>query len=153
MKKVRIMKDIICPISTKKANENIVRITAFWVILLTGFFIYNPNPYVPLFLAIDFYIRAFTQAKYSPLSWLSAGMVRILKLEPHWIDKAPKIFAARVGLLFSILMFSMAIFGLTVPAVIIASVLVLFAFLECGLNFCAGCWVYTYVVIPFYRDK
>lgn len=153
MKKERFMREIICPISTQKANENVVRITAFWVIMLTGIFILEPNPYIPAYLAIDFYIRAFTKLKYSPLSWLSAGIARWLKLEPHWIDKAPKIFAARVGLLFSILMGAMALFGLTVPAVVIGSVLVLFAFLECGLNFCAGCWVYTYVVIPLYRDK
>jgi hypothetical protein len=147
------MREIICPISSEKANENVVRITAFWVIMLTGLFILVPNPYIPLYLAVDFYIRAFTKSKFSPLSWMSAGITRWLKLEPHMIDKAPKIFAARVGLLFSILMFSMAIFGLVVPAVIIASVLVLFAFLECGLNFCAGCWVYTYIVVPLYRDK
>lgn len=148
-----MMKEIICPISTEKANENVVRITAFWVIVLTGIFILHPNPYIALFLAIDFYIRAFTTSKYSPLSWFSSKVADWMKLEPQWINKAPKIFAARVGLLFSILMFAMALFGLAVPAVIIASVLVLFAFLECGLNFCAGCWVYTYVVIPLYKDK
>lgn len=147
------MKEIICPISNEKANENVVRITAFWVVMLTALFILVPNVYVPLYLAMDFYIRAFTKSKYSPLSWMSAGVARWMNLEPHWIDKAPKIFAARVGLLFSILMFSLVVFGLTVPAVIAASVLVLFAFLECGLNFCAGCWVYTYIVAPLYRDK
>lgn len=147
------MKEIICPVSTEKANENVVRITAFWVIVLTGIYILNPNPYIAIYLAIDFYIRAFTKLKYSPLSWFSSKITGWLRLEPHPIDKAPKIFAARVGLLFSILMLVMALFGLTVPAVVVASVLVLFAFLECGLNFCAGCWVYTYVVIPFYRDK
>lgn len=153
IKKKVMMKEIICPISTEKANENVVRITAFWVIMLTGVYILEPNPYIAAFLGIDFYIRAFKKLKYSPLSWFSSRIAGWLKLEPRWIDKAPKIFAARVGLLFSILMFSMALFTFTVPAVIIASVLVLFAFLECGLNFCAGCWVYTYVVIPLYKDK
>lgn len=151
--KTDMMKALICPISTEKANENVVRITAFWVIMLTGIFLLEPNSYIAVFLAIDFYIRAFTKLKYSPLSWFSSRIAGWLKLEPILINKAPKIFAARVGLLFSILMFAMAVFGLTVPAVIVAAVLVLFAFLECGLNFCAGCWVYTYVVIPLYRDK
>jgi hypothetical protein len=147
------MKKIICPVSDQRANENVVRITAFWVILLTGLFILVPNPFIPLYLAVDFYIRAFTKSRYSPLSWISAGIVRSLNLTPHWIDKAPKIFAARVGFLFSLTMLVFTITGLPVAAVSTASVLVLFAFLECGLNFCAGCWVYTYIVLPVYRDK
>jgi hypothetical protein len=147
------MKKIICPVSDQRANENVVRITAFWVILLTLLFIVVPNPFIPLYLAVDFYIRAFTKSRYSPLSWISAGIARSLNLTPLWIDKAPKIFAARVGFLFSLTMLVLTITGLPVAAVSAASVLVLFAFLECGLNFCAGCWVYTYIVLPVYRDK
>jgi hypothetical protein len=147
------MKKIICPVSSERANEIVVRITAFWVILLTGLFIMIPNPYIPLYLAFDFYLRAFTKSRYSPLSWISAGIARILNFSPRWIDKAPKIFAARVGFLFTVAMFALIIAGLPVAAVSTASVLVLFAFLECGLNFCAGCWVYTYIVLPVYRER
>lgn len=147
------MKKIICPVSDQRANENTVRITAFWVILLTGLFILVPNPFIPLYLAVDFYIRAFTKSRYSPLSWISAGIVRSMNFTPNWIDKAPKIFAARVGFLFSLAILVLTITGLPVAAVSTASVLVLFAFLECGLNFCAGCWVYTYIVMPVYRNK
>jgi hypothetical protein len=147
------MNNLICPISTEKANENVVRITASWVILLTALFIAFPNPFIPIYLVFDFYIRAFTKIKYSPLSWASAGIARSLKLTPIMIDKAPKIFAARVGLLFSIFMFALTILSFPVAATTTASVLILFAFLECGLNFCAGCWVYTFVVLPLYRDK
>ncbi|MEX0988599.1 MAG: DUF4395 domain-containing protein [Bacteroidales bacterium] len=147
------MKTIICPVSDKKANENVVRITASGVILLTGVFILFPNPYIPLYLAIDFYIRAFTNAKYSPLSWAATGISRVAGIKPAWIDKAPKIFAARVGLLFSLLMFGLTVAGFSTAAISTASVLVLFAFLECVLNFCAGCWVYTYIVMPVYRDR
>ncbi|MFO7934873.1 MAG: DUF4395 family protein [Bacteroidales bacterium] len=28
------------------------------------------------------------------------------------------------------------------------ALLVMFAFMECVLNFCAGCWIFTYVVVP-----
>lgn len=147
------MKNIICPVSNEKANENVVRITAFWVIMLTGLFIIFPNPYIPLYLAIDFYIRAFTKSRYSPLSWISAGIARSLRSTPHWIDKAPKIFAARVGFLFAVMISAFTLSGVSVAATSAASVLVLFAFLECGLNFCAGCWVYTYIVLPVYKER
>lgn len=147
------MKNIICPVSNEKANENIVRITAFWVIMLTGLFIVFPNPYIPLYLVIDFYIRAFTKLRYSPISWISAGIARSLRFPPRWIDRAPKIFAARVGFLFAVMISVFTISGVSVAATSAASVLVLFAFLECGLNFCAGCWVYTYVVLPVYKER
>ena len=147
------MKNLICPVSNKKANENIVRITAFWVIVLTVLFIIFPNPIIPLFLALDFYIRAFTGLPYSPLSWISTGIGRGLHFTPRWIDKAPKIFAARVGFLFSMLMLVLTLAGVSIAAISTASVLVLFAFLECGLNFCAGCWVYTFIVLPVYRER
>jgi len=139
-------------VSSARANEHIVRITAFWVILLTGLFIAFPNPYIPLFLVLDFSLRAFTKSRYSPLSWISAGLARLFRLTPAWIDKAPKIFAARIGFLFSVIMFALVLPGLTTAAVVAGSILSLFAFLECGLNFCAGCWVYTYIVLPLYRD-
>lgn len=147
------MKSIICPVSNEKANENVVRITAFWVILLTGLFILFPNPYIPLYLAFDFYIRAFTKLRYSPISWISAGIARSLSFSPRWIDKAPKIFAARVGFLFAVMMLVLTLSGGSIAAASTASVLVLFAFLECGLNFCAGCWVYTYIVFPVYKGR
>lgn len=147
------MNNIICPVSNEKANENVVRITAFWVILLTGLFIVFPNPYIPLYLAVDFYIRAFTKSRYSPISWISAGIARGLRFPPRWIDKAPKIFAARVGFLFAVMISAFTLSGVSVAATSTASVLVLFAFLECGLNFCAGCWVYTFIVLPVYKGR
>jgi hypothetical protein len=147
------MNKLICPISDKKVNESVVRLTALWVVLLSGVYLLAPNPYIPIYLAFDFYIRAFTKSTFSPLSWLSTQFVKKFQLPVHLIDKAPKIFAARIGLLFSILMFASSLVGLPVLAISTSSVLILFAFLECGLNFCAGCWVYTYIVMPLYRDK
>ncbi|MDA3821903.1 MAG: DUF4395 domain-containing protein [Bacteroidales bacterium] len=147
------MKNLICPISDKRVNENVVRLTALWVVLLSIAYLLVPNPFIPLYLAIDFYIRAFTNLKFSPLSWISNQMISRIDMQVHMIDKAPKIFAARIGFGFSISMVVLSLLGLTTVSIPVASVLILFAFLECGLNFCAGCWVYTYIVIPLYRDK
>jgi hypothetical protein len=82
---------------------------------------------------------------------MGSKLVRLLSVEPVWIDKAPKVFAARIGFVFSMLTLAGMLLGLEVLATISASTLVLFAFLECGLNFCMGCWVYTYVVFPLVR--
>ncbi len=147
------MKNLICPVSPQKVDENIVRFTALWVVLFTGITILFPNFFIPAYLVLDFYLRSFTKARYSPLSWISMYIVKSLKLKPHLIDKAPKIFAARMGFSLSVLMTLAALLNFNIALISIGAVLMLFAFLECGINFCAGCWVYTYIVLPLYKDK
>ena len=145
------LNQLICPVSTERVDENRVRVTAFGVVILMGVFFLTGNPVFPAILAVDFYIRAFTKLKYSPLSWLAHLFVRITGTQPLWIDKAPKMFAARIGLLLTVITAGASLLGLTMTANVVAATLVLFAFLECGINFCAGCWVYTYVVYPLVR--
>lgn len=153
MCKAITMKNLICPFSPLRVDENIVRFTALWVVLLLGLTMIYPNYYIPMYLVLDFYIRAFTKAKFSPLSWVSYQFVKSLKLKTVLIDKAPKIFAARIGFSLTTLMSISALMGFNIAMVTIASVLMLFAFLECGINFCAGCWLYTYIVLPIYKNK
>jgi len=144
---------LVCPISSERVDENRVRATAFGMLTLMGLFFMTSNPIFPAILMIDFYIRAFTRMKYSPVSFLAHLFVKSIGVEPIWIDKAPKMFAARVGFLLTTLTLGAALLNLPLLAVITGSTLVLFSFLECGLNFCAGCWVYTFVVFPLVRRK
>ena len=110
------------------------------------------SPLIVLLLAVDFYIRAFTTLRYSPLSWTAHQVNRWLKLPAHMTDKAKKIFGARVGFLFAV-----AILGLSfvhVPSSIALSlVLVVFATLECVFNICVGCLVYTYLIFPTLQPR
>ncbi len=147
------MINLICPVSPHKVDENIVRFTALWVVLLSGLTVLYPNFYIPLYLTIDFSLRAFTKARFSPLSWVSYQFVFLLNLKPILIDKAPKIFAARIGFSFTLLMSISALMGFNIILISIGSILMFFAFLECGINFCTGCWVYTYIVLPIYKDR
>lgn len=142
---------LICPVSTERVDENQVRVTAFGVVVLMGFFFMTGSPLFPALLTADFLMRAFTRFHLSPLSRLSHLFVRAIGTQPVWIDKAPKMFAARVGLLLTFVTAAASLFGLQLLAVVTGTTLVVFAFLECGLNFCAGCWVYTYVVYPLVR--
>jgi hypothetical protein len=152
-KNMNQFKQMICPVSPERVDENRVRATAFGVVVTMGFFLMTQWWIFPALLALDFLIRAFTKLTYSPISWLGHMFVRTIGPDPVWIDKAPKIFAARIGFLFSVLTLAGALLGLTLFSFITASTLVIFAFLECGLNFCMGCWVYTYVVYPLVRKR
>lgn len=148
---MNIFKQLICPVSGDRVNENAVRITALFVVLLMGIYFITGFLVIPAFVAVDFYIRAFTKLKFSPLSWLSNQLIKIVDVNPVWIDKGPKIFAARIGFLLTLTSALFGFLGFSVLSISIGSVLVVFAFLECGLNFCAGCWVYTYVVDPLVK--
>ena len=142
---------LLCPVSTDRVDENRVRATAFGVLIFMGLFFMTKNPVFPVFLVFDFYIRAFTKYKFSPLSWVAFHFVRAIGTQPVWIDKAPKIFAARVGLVRASIVVGASLLGMPLLAMVIGGTLVVFSFLECGLNFCAGCWVYTYLVYPLVR--
>jgi hypothetical protein len=145
-------KQMVCPVSNERVDENRVRTTALGVVVTMGFFLMTGLWIFPALLTLDFFLRAFT-SKPSPLGILGQQMVRIIRPQPVWIDKAPKIFAARIGFLFSVLTLTGSLLGLPLFSYITAATLVLFAFLECGLNFCMGCWVYTYVVYPLVRKE
>lgn len=147
------LNQLVCPVSTERVDENRVRTTAFGMLTLMGLFFMTRNPVFPGIMMVDFYIRAFTRLKYSPVSYLAHLFVKGIGTEPIWIDKAPKLFAARVGFLLTSLTLGASILGLPFMAMITGATLICFSFLECGLNFCAGCWVYTVVVFPLVRKN
>ena len=121
---------LICPLSDKRVDENQVRVTALGVVLIMGAFFITGHPLFPAFLILDFYIRAFTSLNYSPLSWLALRIVRIIGHEPVWISKGPKIFAARLGFLLSLIITLTSLLSMPLLASVIGGTLVLFAFLE-----------------------
>jgi hypothetical protein len=118
-----------------------------------GSYLITGNAVFPAVLVVDFFIRAFTRLPFSPLSWLAHHIVTLIGTQPVLIDKAPKVFAARIGMTLTLLTTLGAVFNWYLMSSITGSVLILFAFLECGLNFCMGCWVYTYMVYPLVRKK
>lgn len=148
---MNLFTQLICPVSPERVDENRVRVTALGVILMMGVFFLTGNVLFPALLIVDFFIRAFSRLPYSPLSWLAHKLVMVIGTKPVLIDKAPKIFAARIGLLFTVIITVASFLGFGLLANIMGATLVLFAFLECGLNFCTGCWVYTFIVYPRVR--
>ena len=142
------MKNITCPISSERISDNLPRlIGSFVVILLFMYVIYNLI-FIPLLLSIDFYFRGFNKNKYSLLAKLSKAVNNKLPNKGKLIDKAPKMFAARLGFVFTILTLVGDLLGLTFAANRLALILIIFASLECVFNFCVGCVVFTWFVKP-----
>ncbi len=141
------MNNIICPISTEKVSKNIVRLTGLLVAITVGIYAITLQPLIIAFLIVDFIIRAFSIFKFSPISLVACGIATLFKMKPNLIDKAPKLFAARVGVLFTVTAF--VLYFVSIPAsVVVMLILMSFALLESLFDFCVGCVVYTYLVLP-----
>ena len=146
------MKALICPMSDLRINKNIVRITGFMIAAMIAVYAFTGAVYIVLIITLDYFIRAFTNFKFSPLSWLAGKINTALGLSPKKIDKAPKIFAARVGFLFAFT--SMLLFFINpVAGIIIGLSLMSFALLESVFDICVGCLVYTHIVLPVFEKK
>jgi hypothetical protein len=143
------MKQIVCPISNEKINEQITRSNALIGILLliTGLMLNSASFLV--FLMADFFIRAFTKSKYSPVSYASHWLTSALNLGEKRINKAPKNFAARLGFLMMLVITTLFVTGFSTAAFVVSGILVFFATLEFALAICVGCIIYTYAILPF----
>jgi hypothetical protein len=149
---MKMMKQLICPVSNEYVNERVTRINALLAIMLIAAgLLFNSVGFI-IFLAADFYTRAFTKSKYSPISYLSNYMVNALQLDKKNIDKAPKIFAARIGFIMSLAVVIMMLIDLNTVAFAVGGILLFFAMLEFAFGICMGCIMYTYLVLPFYKE-
>ena len=148
---MRFMKNLVCPISDQRVNEQVTRINAIFTIgiIILGFV--SNSVFLFIFLMADFFIRAFTEVKFSPIGFVSNSLSNTLNLPVRLIDKAPKIFAARLGFLMATAIAGLFISSLKITSVVVATILVFFASLEFLFAICDGCMIYTYLILPFHK--
>jgi len=145
------MKNLVCPISDQRINEQVTRLNALFTIgVIVLAFVLNSALFL-IFLMADFFIRAFTEIKFSPISFVSHYLSNALNLPIKMIDKAPKIFAARMGFLLTALITGLLVFDLNLTSMIVSGFLIFFAALEFLFAICAGCMIYAYLILPFYK--
>jgi hypothetical protein len=134
-----------CPVSFEKIDENVARINAAQAVVLLLFFLFSPWKWLILIVAADFCVRSFWQPKYSLFVMISRQIIALLKLKPVLVDAAPKIFAARIGFLFSCLLTVCWLLHLGTAALIIGLMFAGCAFLEAAFRFCVACTMYPLV--------
>ena len=144
------MKNIVCPVSQDRIPEHLPRIIAFFTIAL--FLVYIITGFLPLLLILfyDFMARGLNRSNYSILFIFAKSTSKLLHLKSQPIDKAPKLFAARIGAAITGLTILSHLAGLTYVSISLASLVAIFAFLECVVNFCVACYIYTLLIFPFY---
>lgn len=144
--------DLICPISGERVNERVVRATALLIAALSVAYLASGARWIPLVMAADFGIRAFWRRERSVVARIAGAIVARLGLPPIMIDFAPKVFAARIGFLFTVAI-TLVHGGFPIGAHVLAGTLIVFALLEGLGNVCVGCLVYSMVVVPLVRRR
>lgn len=138
-----------CPVDFVSVNENKIRIIALHVFVLSIIILFSPHWLSIGLLAIDFFLRTFKLNKFSPFAISAAGITKVLTLGFKPVDQGPKRFAAGVGLTFSLAMLATYFANYTTATLILTATITVFSFLESFLAFCAGCYVYTFLVRVF----
>ncbi|MDB5134923.1 MAG: hypothetical protein JWP37_1526 [Mucilaginibacter sp.] len=135
--------DIQCPVDFVLINENKARLIAFFVLVLSVVFLITGLWVIVAFLIVDFLVRVNNLGQYSLLAILSDAVIKQLKIKNKPTDRAPKRFAAGVGLLFTSCILILTFLDLPVLSIIVATTVAIFAFLESFVGFCAGCYAYS----------
>jgi len=128
-------------------DENTVRLTAFFVIIVLAAALFFRLPYLVLLLVFDFIIRALGLL-FSPLALFSKSIIKILGLKKKPIFAAPKRFAATLGSVFALLVFLLMLNGFYDSAFAVGFLLIILASLEGFFKICVGCYLYQFIIIP-----
>ena len=143
----------LCPVSDKRIDERVARINGiFTVLILTGS-VLTESIFPLIFLAVDFLLRASDYSKFSLIGISSKNLVKYLGLNQNFINAGPKIFAARLGFVFTVLILIFIFLGAYSPALILAGVLGTFSFLEAAFGLCIACEIYPFIFRFLYKVK
>jgi len=147
------MNKVICPVSSERIQAHLPRVTAFFVVSSILTYVITGWSVILIFLLADFAARATNNGKFSIIFQLAVFTSKALNLKSSAIDKAPKVFAARLGALMFLGATILHLTGLTEAAYIITLLVAILASLECAFNFCVGCVIYSAIVFPFFAKQ
>jgi uncharacterized membrane protein YczE len=93
-------------------------------------------PWILLVLAVDFALRGFGRSGSSPLSALACALACRLELEPASVERGPRRFAARFGVLLVLAAATLYVLGFIVLGTVAVGTLVICAALEATFSVC-----------------
>lgn len=131
-----------CPISYRKVDEHVARLSGLFTVILLLVYVLTSNILPVVFLFFDFLVRGIEKPQFSVFAVVSKFILQKLKVKPEFINAGPKIFAARVGLLFTVLVIFFNLIHAPVTALVFAVIFGFCALLESALGFCVACKIY-----------
>lgn len=130
----------------REVNEKAARVVAGGVVLLAATALITGWTPVPAVMAVGFALRVASGPRFSPLGRLAAQVIAPRLGEPRIVPGPPKRFAQAVGLGFTVSATAAWLGGAYVLGVTLLAVLLIFASLEAVLGFCAGCYVFGWLM-------
>lgn len=134
------------------ADEHTIRIIAAFIIVITAITLITQSKILAAFLFIDFGVRAFTR-KPSILAAAAKFIGSKMKFQPKPILAAPKKFAAKLGFIFSFIVFLSFLFEQTASGYIMGGILLFCVALESFLNICLGSYVFNWIITPIENQR
>ena len=124
-------------------NEVAARSVAGMVLALALATILNGEPWLLLFLVYGVVARVLTGTTLSPIGLIATRLVvPLLNIPEKPVPGPPKRFAQFVGLVVSSVGAVLFIWVSPIAGKSVLGVLAVFAALESGFGFCAGCFVF-----------
>lgn len=130
----------------KVVNEKAARSVAALVALVAVLALVTGWLWLTAVLAVGFALRVASGPKIDPFGQLATKVIAPRFGPPVLVAGAPKRFAQTVGLVFTLAGTVALALGAPVVTVGLLAVLVVFALLESVVGFCAGCWVFGYLM-------
>ncbi len=146
-------KNTFCPISDKRVNSAVVRTNALINVILLLVFLITQNMYIAFFLLADFLVRVMNFPKFSVTGIAARRMVTALGIRGKTENAGPKIFAARIGLIFTLLISGSLLLGYPLFSLGAAAVLTFFSFLEGAFGICVACMIYPHFQRIIYKNN
>ena len=128
-------------------NEVAARSVAGMVLAVALATILTGEPWLLLFLVYGFVARVLTGPTLSPIGLIATRLVvPLLNIPEKPVPGPPKRFAQFVGLVVSSVGAVLFIWVSPIAGKSVLGVLAVFAALESGFGFCAGCFVFGYLM-------
>ena len=144
----------LCPISDKKINERVARLNGVFTFLLLIAYAITFNIFIISFLLIDFLLRSAELFRYSLLAILSRNILKLLNIKLKLVNAGPKIFAARIGVVFSFgVLLSTSFGGWNLVGISLITIFGTCAFLEGLFGICVACQIYPFGYKLFYNSR
>lgn len=131
-----------CPLTFKKIESHISRLSSFLVSALIITYLATSNVYILYFIFIDFLVRLYMNKSYSLIFLLAKMMKNVLALKDSFCDGGAKRLAAYFGLLFVSLLIATHYLDQWLVSLGIAAIFLLCSLLDVLFDFCIGCKIY-----------
>jgi hypothetical protein len=142
-----------CPINGRLVDENRGRIVSLLTfVFLAGFVVFQKEWMLWLLLA-EFSVRSFQRYCWSPMCRSAELLQKVFRIPVRKVNAAPKEFAQKVGLVFSLLLAVSYFAGWSAVFYGAGVFFALCVFFEFSLGFCVACKLYPWWRMLSIKEK